>query len=47
MRFVRDALVMYLAGVRPAEEQDAFTATADHEDVLVGVGFLLAAGVQR
>src|SRR3954471_3607808 len=35
-----------LAGVRRAEEQDAFTGTAHHQDVLVGVGFLLAAVVQ-
>src|SRR5438874_5356501 len=47
VRLVRDALVMGLAGVRPAEELDALTGTAHHEDVLVGVGFLLAAGVQR
>src|SRR5205814_4461162 len=47
VRLVRDALVMGLAGVRPAEEQDALTGTAHHEDVLVGVGLLLAAVVER
>jgi hypothetical protein len=47
LRLVRDALVMGLAGIRPTEEQDAFTGTAHHEYVLVGVGFLLAAVVQR
>src|SRR3954447_283159 len=46
VRLVRDPLVMDLAGVRPAEEQDAFTGTAHHQDVLVGVVFLLAAVVQ-
>ena len=47
LRLVGDPLVIGLAGVSPAEEQDAFTGAADHEHVLVGVGLLLAAVVQR
>src|SRR5262249_14834427 len=47
VRLVGDALVMGLAGVRPAEEQDALIGAADQQHVLVGMGLLLAAVVQR
>lgn len=46
VRLVGDALVMGLAGIRLTEEHDTFTGTADHEYVLIGVGFLLAAVMQ-
>src|SRR5262245_49346680 len=42
-----DALVMDLPGVGRAEEQDALAGAPDHEHLLVGVGLLLAAVVQR